>query len=179
MNNYTDEKEKLYEEKSLKERQEYIYIKEQQRVKKEEYDNNQKEMKVYNKEVCRYSKSGETAYQCLICTFKIDLSHTTPLEHTLVIKDHFDLKFHKDNVNKNLTISVKKSIEDKFIDIIFTFDINTKDAFYKDSYFKKLFSITILKNQKEGKNYIYTILMIDASTNIDNIITKKLQLIIY
>ena len=147
-------------------------------MKKEEYDNNQKEMKVYNKEVCRYSKSGETAYQCLICTFKIDLSHTTPLKHTLVIRDHFDSKFHKDNVNKNLTISVKKSIEDKFIDIIFTFDINIKDDFYKDLCFKKLFSNTILKNQKEGKNYRCTILMIDASTNID-IITKKLQLIIY
>ena len=55
-------------------------------MKKEEYNNNQKEMKVYNKEVCRYTKSGETSYQCLICKFKIDLSHTTPLEHTLVKK---------------------------------------------------------------------------------------------
>ena len=64
-------------------------------------------MKVYNKEVCRYTKSGEIVYQCLICTFKIDLSHTTPLEHTSVIKDHFDLKFHKDNVNRNLTIKIK------------------------------------------------------------------------
>ena len=148
-------------------------------MKKEEYDNNQKEMKVYNKEVCRYTKPGETVYQCLNCNFKNDLSHATPLEHTLVIKDHFDLKFHKDNVNKNLTISVKKSIEGKFIDVIFKFDINIKDAFYKDFYFKKLFSNTILENQKEGKNHKYTILMIDARGQTDNIITKKLQLILY
>ena len=145
MNNYIEEKEKLYEDKLLKERQEYI--KEQQRLEKEKYENNQKEMKIYNKEVCRYTKenmeSGEIVYQCLICDFKIDLSHITPTAHTLVVEDHFDLKFHKNNINKNLTISVKKSIEDKFIDMIFKFDINIKDAFYNDLYFKKLFSITI------------------------------------
>ena len=137
MNNYIDEKENIYKEKILKERQEYI--KEQQRLEKEKYDKNQKEMEVYNKEVCRYTKPGETVYQCLICDFKTDLSHTNPLENTLVIKDYFDLKFHKDSVNKYLTINVKKSIEDKFIDVIFTFDMKEKDAFYKDLYFKKLF----------------------------------------
>ena len=140
-------------------------------------------MKVYNKEVCKYTKenmeSGEIVHQCLICDFKIDLSYITPTTHTLVIEDHFELEFHKDNVNKNLTISVKKSIEDKFIDMIFKFDINIKDAFYNDLYFKKSFSNTILKNQKEGKNYKYTILIIDARREIDSIITKKLQLIIY
>ena len=139
-------------------------------------------MKIYNKEVCRYTKenmeSGEIAYQCLICDFKIDLSHITPTAHILLIEDHFDLKF-KENVNKNLTINVKKSIEDKFIDIIFTLDAKVKNAFYNDLYFKKLFSNAILKNQKESKNYKYTILIIDASREIDNIITKKLQLIIY
>ena len=175
MNNYINEKEEQYEEKILKERQEYM--EEQQRLEKEKYENNQKEMKIYNKKVCRYTKenmkSGEIAYQCLICNFKIDLSHITPIAHTLVIKDHFDLKFHKDDVNQNLTISVKKSIEDKFIDIIFSFGITLKNAFYRDSYFKKLFLNTILKNQKEGQNYKYTILMIDASREIDNIVTKN------
>ena len=174
MNNYIDEKENLYKEKLLKERQEYI--KEQQRLEKEKYDKNQKEMEVYNKEVCRYTKPGETVYQRLICGFKTDLSHTTPLKNTLVIKDHFDLKFHKDSVNKFLAINVKKSIEDKFIDVIFKFNMNIKDTFYKDLYFKKLFSNTILKNQKEGKKYKYTILMIDASGQKDNIITKKITI---
>ena len=163
-------KKNLYKKELLKERQEYI--KEQQRLEKEKYYKNQKEMEVNNKVVCRYTKPGETVYQCLICDFETDLSHTTPLENTLVIKDHFDLKFHKDSVNKNLIINVKKSIEDKFIDVIFTFGVKEKEAFYKDLYFKNLFSNTILKNQKEGKKYKNTILMIDASGQKDNIITK-------
>ena len=109
MNNYIKEKEKLYNVKLLKERQKYI--EEQQKLEKGKCDKNQEEMKIYNKEVLRYTKehikSGEIAYQCLICDFKTDLSRTTALENSLVLKDHFDLKFHKDNANKYLTISVK------------------------------------------------------------------------
>ena len=39
-----------------------------------------------------------------------------------------------------------------------------------------MFTNTILKNQKEGKNYKYTVLMIDASRNINNIIARKITI---
>ena len=127
-----------------------------ERLEKEEYDQNQREMKTYNKEVCRFTKEHmklrETPYICMICDFKRDLSHNAPLAGKLVIEDHFDLKFYKSNVDNKLTINIKKSIEDKFIDIIFTFDIYETDAFYRDIYFRKLFTNTILNNQKKDKN---------------------------
>ena len=148
------------------------------KLEKEEYDQNKKEMEIYNKEVCRFTKEHkklkETPYICMICHFKRDLSHSSPLEGQLVIKDHFDLKLHKNNVDKNLTINIKKSIEDKFIDIIFTFNMYEADAFYQDIYFKKLFTNTILNNQKKDKNYKYTILMINAGNNINNVFTEKI-----
>ena len=134
--------------KEMKERK-----KRNERLETEEYDQNQKEMEIYNKEVCSFTKEHkklkETPYICMICDFKRDLLHNSPLEGQLVIKDHFDLKFHKNNVDKNLKINIKKSIEDKFINIIFTFNIYEADAFYQDIHFKKLFTNTILNNQKK------------------------------
>ena len=137
-------------EKEVEERKER-----NERLEKEEYDQNQREMKIYNKEVCRFTdehaKLKEIPCICMICDFKRDLSHKSPLEHQLVIKEHFDLEFHKINVNNNLRINIKKSIEDKFIDIIFTCNIYEAGAFYQDIYFKKLFTNTILNNQKKIK----------------------------
>ena len=176
INNYIEEKKELCKEKMEKEMEERKERNE--RLEKEEYDQNQRKMKIYDKEVCRFTNKHielkEIPYICMICDFKRDSSHKSPLERQLVIKEHFDLKFHKYNVDSNLTINIKKSIEDKFIDIIFTFNIYEACAFYQDIYFKKLFANTILNNQKKDKNYKYTILMINARNNINNIFAEKI-----
>ena len=66
-------------------------------------------------------------YICKICS-----------ENLNVPIDHFKSKEHINNFNKNIEISTKKSIEEKFIDIIFKFKMDTKDAFLKDLYFKEV-----------------------------------------
>ena len=52
--------------------------------------------------------------------------------------DHFESKKHIDNFDNNIEISIKKSIEEKFININFKFKITTEGVFYNDLYFKKL-----------------------------------------
>ena len=55
-----------------------------------------------------------------MCKLEDDYSiHWT--ERLDVKKGHFKLKLHIDNFNKNVNIKINKSIEDKFIDIIFDF----------------------------------------------------------
>ena len=92
-----------------------------EKEKLENYNKNQEKMKTYNKEVLRYDKnSNEVRYICSVCELENDLSlHCS--EQQYVKKSHFKLKLHIDNFNKNVSVKIKKSIEGKFIDIIFDF----------------------------------------------------------
>ena len=95
-------------------------------------------MKRYNKEVLRYDKnSNEVRYTCSSCDLETDLSiHCT--EQLDVKKEHFKLKLHIDNFNKNLSIKINKSIENKFADIIFDFEKLHDINIYEDLHLKKL-----------------------------------------
>ena len=94
-------------------------------------------MKTYNKEVLRYDKnSNEPIYTFAICKLENDYSLNWE-EQQHVMKDHFKLKLHKDNFNEKISIKINKSIEGKFVDIIFDFkDLMTK-TIYEDLYLQK------------------------------------------
>ena len=79
------------------------------------------------------------------------------VENLNVPIDHFKSEEHINNFNKNIEISTKKSIEEKFIDIIFKFKINTKDAFLKDLYFKEVAKQKVRENMIKNKKYKYNI----------------------
>ena len=95
-------------------------------------------MKTYNKEVLRYDKnSNEEKYTCSLCKLEDDYSiHWT--EQLNVKKDHFKLKLHIDNFNKNVNIRINKSIEDKFIDIIFDFKTLQNLNIYENLHLKNI-----------------------------------------
>ena len=103
----------------------------------ENYNKNQEKMKTCNKEVLRYNKnSKEDKYTCSVCKLEDDLSlHWT--EQQDVKRDHFKLKSHKDNFNKKISIKINKSIEGRFIDIIFDFKEFLTTTIYEDLYLKK------------------------------------------
>ena len=85
--------------------------------------------------------------------------------------DHFKTQEHINNFNKNIEISTKKSIEEKFIDIVFKFKINTKDAFLKDLYFKEVAKQKVKKNMIKNKKYKYNITF---NKGVKDNITNKL-----
>ena len=124
-------------------------------------------MKNYNKEVLRYDKnSKEARYTCSVCKLEDDLSlHWS--EQQYVMKIHFKLKLHIDNFNKKLSVKINKSIEGKFIDIIFDFKELLNNFIYEDLYLKKLMKKRVNENKKENKKYKTTILKIySESPNI-------------
>ena len=92
------------------------------------------------------SKQNNKIYICKICG-----------ENLNACIDHFKSKEHINNFNKNIEIRTKKSIEEKFIDIIFKFKITTKDAFYNDLYFKKVAKQKFRENMIKDKKYKYNI----------------------
>ena len=96
------------------------------------------------KEKKRKSKSKNKNNICKICAKELSVDI-----------DHFKSKEHINNLNKNIEIRTKKSIEDKFIDIIFKFKITTKDAFYNDLYFKKVAKQKVRENMIKDKKYKY------------------------
>ena len=75
-----------------------------------------------------------------------------PEEQLQVMKDHFNLKLHKDNFNKKITIKVNKSIEGKFVDIIFDFNDLLTTTIYEDLYLKKIMKEKVKENTKKIKN---------------------------
>ena len=84
--------------------------------------------------------------------------------------DHFKTQEHINNFNRNIEISTKKSIEEKFIDIIFKFKIIKKGAFLRDLHFKRIAKQKIMKNMTKNKKYKYNITFINGS--LDNISSK-------
>ena len=111
-------------------------LKEKERLEK--YNKNQEKMKTYNKEVLRYDKnSNEKIYICSLCKLEHDLSMEL-YKQQFVMKDHFELKSHIDNFNKKISIKTNKSIEGKFVDIIFDFKDLVTTTIYEDLYLKKL-----------------------------------------
>ena len=132
----------------------------------EKYNKNQEKMKTYNKEVFRYDEnSNEARYKCSVCELEADLSlHWT--ERQFVMKNHFKLELHKDNFNKKISIKINKSIEGKFVDIIFDFKDLLNTTIYEDLYLKKLMKEKVNENTKENKQYKNTILKIYAKQNI-------------
>ena len=103
-----------------------------------DYDKNQEKMKTYNKEVLRYVKnSNKPIYTCAVC--KLEKDYSLDLEEQQhVMKDHFKLELHKDNFNEKISIKINKSIEGKFVDIIFDFKDLITTTIYEDLYLKKL-----------------------------------------
>ena len=176
------EKNRIEKEKKLEELEKKLKI-------------NKEEMKIYNKEVSRYDEnSNEKSYICSLCKLKID--HTISLDYNScfykdrlrllkhifsyneamdmfeltaqqkVMEDHFKLKQHKDNFNKKISITINKSIEGKFVDIIFDFkDLLFGDIIYYDLYLKKIMKEKIKENTNKNKKYKTIILKID---NMDN-----------
>ena len=51
------------------------------------------------------------------------------------MKGHFKLKSHIDNFNEKIKIKINKSIEDKFVDIIFGFNELNNNHIYSDLHF--------------------------------------------
>ena len=124
------------------------------------YELNQERMKIYNKEVLRHNRnSKEPVYMCSLCDLERDLSVDIE-EHYDVMKGYFKSKSHIDNFNEKIKIKIDKSIEDKFVDIIFDSNKLKDNYFYDDLHFKEIIKEKINENQKKNKKYKYTILKI-------------------
>ena len=94
-----------------------------------------------------------------MCKLEDDYSiHWT--EQLDVKKDHFKLKLHIDNFNKNVNIRINKSIEDKFIDIIFDFKKLQNLNVYEDLHLKNIMKMKINEKKNKNKKCKYTILKI-------------------
>ena len=145
-----------------------------------EYELNQERMKTYNKEILRHNRNPkEAVYICSLCNLENDLSLRSE-EYYNVMKGHFKLKSHIDNFNEKIKIKINKSIEDKFVDIIFDFKKLNNYHIYSDLHFKEIIKEKIKENQKKNKKYKYTILKIfkyrDYVTKIkDKVDTIKIK----
>ena len=125
-----------------------------------EYELYQERMKTYNKEILRHNRNPkEPVYIQSLFKLEKDLS-LQPEEHYNVMKGHFKSKSHLDNFNEKIKIKINKSIEDKFVDIIFDFNKLNNNHIYCDLHFKEIIKEKIKENQKKNKKYKYTILKI-------------------
>ena len=98
-------------------------------------------------------------YICSLCKLNKDMTLAYE-EQQNVKKGHFKLKLHINNFNEKIKIKINKSIEDKFVDIIFDFNKLVNNHIYSHLHFKDIIIEKIKENQKENKNYKYTILKI-------------------
>ena len=64
------------------------------------------------------------------------------------MKSPFKLKLHIDNFNKKISVKINKSIEGKFIDIIFDYKELLNNFIYEDLYLKKLMKKRVNENKK-------------------------------
>ena len=104
-------------------------------------------MKNYNKKILRHDKnSKEEMCICSLCRLEEDMS----LDHgeQQNVKRHFKLKSHIDNFKEKIKIKMNKSIEDKFVDIIFNFNKLMNNHIYSDLHFKDIIIEKIEENQK-------------------------------
>ena len=153
-------------------------LKEKERL--EDYNKNQEKMKTYNKEILRYDEnSNEARYTCSVCKLEHDLSIELYKRH-FVMKEHFELKSHKDNLNKKISIKINKSIEGKFVDIIFDFKDLINQSIYEDLYLKKIMKEKVNENTEENKKYKTTILKIEFTyatirNKIENMVILKIK----
>ena len=123
-------------------------LKEKERL--EDYNNNQEKMKIHYKEVLRYDEnSNEARYTCLVCKLKYDCSIHIDKQQ-FVMKNHFKLKVHEDNFNKKISSKINKSIEGKFVDIIFDFKDLVTTTIYEDLHLKKIMEEKVNENTKEN-----------------------------
>ena len=103
-------------------------------------------------------ENKDKIYKCKICSDNLSVSI-----------DHFNSKEHIDNFNNNINLTIKKSIKEKFIDIIFKFKITNEGAFLNDLHFKKIAKQEINKNMNKNKKYKYSITFYKGfSDNITN-----------
>ena len=103
-------------------------------------------------------ENKDKIYKCKICSDNLSVSI-----------DHFNSKEHIDNFNNNINLTIKKSIKEKFIDIIFKFKITKEGAFLNDLHFKKIAKQEINKNMDKNKKYKYSITFYKGfSDNITN-----------
>ena len=103
-------------------------------------------------------KKENKIYKCKICSDNLSVNI-----------DHFNSKEHIDNFNNNIELNIKKSIKEKFIDIIFKFKITKPGAFLNDLHFKKIAKQEINKNMNKNKKYKYNITFYKGfSDNISN-----------
>ena len=110
----------------------------------------------------RKNKNEDNFYKCKLCSN--DLT---------VYIDHFNTKEHIDNFNKNIEITTKKSIENKFIDIIFKFKIYKPGTFLNDLHFKKIAKQKINEKMNKNKKYKYNITFYKGA--VDNMSNKLLD----
>ena len=157
------------DDKKYKEKFENNKLEEQLKEKErlENYNKNQEKMKTYNKEVLRYDKnSNEARYICSVCKLEDNLSLQWT-EQLHVKRGHFKLKLHIDNFNKNISVKVNKSIEGRFINIIFDFKKLLNMSIYEDLNLKKIMKKKVNENKVQNKKYKTTILKIySESPNI-------------
>ena len=103
-------------------------------------------------------ENKDKIYKCKICSDNLSVNI-----------DHFNSKEHIDNFNNNINLTIKKSIKEKFIDIIFKFKITNEGAFLNDLHFKKIAKQEINKNMNKNKKYKYSITFYKGfSDNITN-----------
>ena len=101
------------------------------------------------------------------------------------MEGHFNIKLHIDNFNKKISIKVNKSIEDKFVDIIFDFKGLHNGFIYSDLYLKKIMKEKVIENTNKNKKYKTIILKIvrkkgnnnnnNNNRPILNLITTKIK----
>ena len=103
-------------------------------------------------------ENRDKIYKCKICSDNLSVSI-----------DHFNSEEHINNFNNNIKLTIKKSIKEKFIDIIFKFKITKEGAFLNDLHFKKIAKQEINKNMDKNKKYKYSITFYKGfSNNITN-----------
>ena len=154
----------------------------------EDLKNNEERLKKYNKDVFRYDrKSDEKTYICTLCNLEYDpfiADAFDPLSQERVLEGHFNIKLHIDNFNKKISIKVNKSIEDKFVDIIFDFKGLQNGFIYSDLYLKKIMKEKVIENTNKNKKYKTIILKIvrkkgnnnnNNNRPILNLITTKIK----
>ena len=90
-------------------------------------------------------------YICSLCRLHGDMS-LDDVEQQDAKKGHFELNSHIDNFNEKIKIKINKSIEDKFVDIIFDFNKLVNNHIHSDLHFKEIIREKLKKIKRKIKN---------------------------